>query len=115
MVDAPVTPASAGAPSPLVFIHDAAIDDFVATLLIEAMPGFDLKGVVITNADCIPEAGIAVASSVNQFMGRPDLPLGLSKARGWNPFPWPYRADCVRLAGIPSLKPFPPSVSTPPP
>jgi len=115
MVDSPVPPASAGAPSPLVFIHDAAIDDFVATLLIEAMPGFDLKGVVIANADCIPEAGVAVASRVHQFMGRPGLPLGLSTARGWNPFPWPYRADCVRLGAIPSLAPFVSTMPTPPP
>jgi len=115
MVDSAVTPASAGTPTPSVFIHDAAIDDFVATLLIEAMAGFDLKGVVIANADCIPEAGIAVASRVHQFMGRPDLPLGLSKARGWNPFPWPYRADCVRLGEIASLDAFAPNVPTPPP
>lgn len=101
--------------TPLVFIHDAAIDDFVATLLIESMPQFDLKGVIIANADCVPQPGIEVASRVNQFMGRPDLPLGLSKARGWNPFPWPYRGDCIRLADIPILDPFNSNVPNPPP
>ena len=101
--------------TPLVFIHDAAIDDFVATLLIEAMPQFDLKGVIIANADCVPQPGIDVASRVNQFLGKPDLPLGLSKARGWNPFPWPYRDDCIRLGNIPILDPFNSLVPTPPP
>jgi purine nucleosidase len=100
---------------PLVFIHDAAIDDFVATLLIEAMPGYDLKGVVIVNADCVPLPGLEVAARVNAFMGRPDLPVGLSDARGWNPFPWEYRSDCLRLAQIPSLAPFAANLPSPPP
>jgi len=101
--------------TPLIFIHDAAIDDFVATLLLLGMPQYDLWGVVIANADCIPQAGIDVASRVAQFMGQPNLPIGLSAARGWNPFPWPYRGDCVRLAAIPSLAPFRSTVPTPPP
>lgn len=114
MVDAPAP--GDPVPAPLVFIHDAAIDDFVATLLIEAMPQFDLKAVVIANADCLPESGIDVASRVNQFIGRPDLPLGLSRARGWNPFPWAYRSDCVRLSKmIPSLAKLTSNTPTSPP
>jgi purine nucleosidase len=102
-------------PAPLVFIHDAAIDDFVATLLIESMAGYDLKGVIIVNADCVPLPGLEVAARVNAFMGRPDLALGLSAARGWNPFPWEYRSDCLRLAQIPSLAPFAANLPSPPP
>src|SRR5688572_31008656 len=98
--------ATDAAPQPLVFIHDAAIDDFVAALVLQAMPQVDLQGVVIANADCVPGPGMDVASQVNQFMGRPDLPLGLSSARGWNAFPWEYREDCIALAAIPSLAPF---------
>lgn len=105
----------AGGPESLVFIHDAAIDDFVATLLIEAMPDVALKGVVIVNADCIAEPGIEVAARVNAFMGRPDLPLGLSAARGYNAFPWEYRSDCVRLGEIDCLKPYQADLPTPPP
>jgi len=100
---------------PVVFIHDAAIDDFVAALLLQAMPGVDLQGVVIANADCVPGPGMDVASQVNQFMGRPDLPLGLSSARGWNAFPWEYREDCIALAAIPSLAPFKSTVPDEPP
>jgi purine nucleosidase len=115
MAEYPTASADVDTMTPLVFIHDAAIDDFVATLLIESMPQFDLKGVIIANADCVPQPGIEVASRVNQFMGRPDLPLGLSKARGWNPFPWPYRGDCIRLGAIPILSTFESNVPTPPP
>jgi purine nucleosidase len=109
------TTGAGGKPTPLVFIHDAAIDDFVATLLLDSMPQYDLKGIVIVNADCVPLPGIEVAARVNAFMGRPDLPLGLSAARGWNPFPWEYRSDCLRLAQIPSLAPFAANLPTPPP
>jgi purine nucleosidase len=99
----------------VVFIHDAAIDDFVATLLLVAMPSVDLKGIVIANADCIPGPGMDAASKLQQFLGRTDIPLALSSARGWNPFPWPYRGDCVTFGEIPSLKPFRSTVPTPPP
>jgi purine nucleosidase len=84
---------------PVVFIHDAAIDDFIATMLLVSMPNVDLKGIVIANADCIPQPSIDAASRLQQFIGRPDIPLALSEARGWNPFPWPYRSDCVRFGG----------------
>jgi purine nucleosidase len=101
--------------TPVLFIHDAAIDDFVATLLILESPNLDLRGVVIVNADCIPGPGMDVASRVHQFAGRPDLPLGLSGARGWNPFPWPYRGDCVTLGDIGCLASFQSTVPVPPP
>jgi purine nucleosidase len=100
---------------PVLFIHDAAIDDFVATLLLVAMPNVDLKGIVIADADCIPQPGIDAANRLQQFMGRPDIPLALSESRGWNPFPWPYRGDCVTFGEIPSLRPYRSTVPTPPP
>jgi purine nucleosidase len=100
---------------PVLFIHDAAIDDFIATLLLVAMPNVDLKGIVIADADCIPQPGIDAANRLQQFMGRPDIPLALSESRGWNPFPWPYRGDCVTFGEIPSLRPYRSTVPTPPP
>jgi purine nucleosidase len=107
--------AGAGRKQPVVFIHDAAIDDFVATLLLAAMPAVDLKGIIVTNADCIPGPAMDAASRLQQFMKRPDIPLALSSARGWNPFPWPYRGDCVTFSAIPSLQPYRSTVPTPPP
>ena len=99
---------------PVLFIHDAAIDDFIATMLVVAMPHVDLKGIVIAGADCIPQAGIDAANLLQQFMGRPDIPLALSEARGWNAFPWPYRGDCVSFCELPILRPFRSTVPTPP-
>ena len=100
---------------PVLFIHDAAIDDFIATMLLVAMPHVDLKGIVIANADCIPQPGIDAANRLQQFIGRSDIPLALSEARGWNPFPWPYRGDCVNFNALPILARFCPTVPTPPP
>lgn len=103
------------AKKPVLFIHDSAIDDFIATMLLIAMPGVDLKGIVIANADCIPGPGIDAADRLQQFIGRPDIPLALSEARGWNPFPWAYRGDCVKFGELPILGPYRSRVTTPPP
>ncbi len=107
--------AGPGRKQPVLFIHDAAIDDFIATMLLVAMPNVDLKGIVIADADCIPQPGIDAANRLQQFIGRPDIPLALSESRGWNPFPWPYRSDCVSFGELPLLRPYRSTVPTPPP
>ena len=100
---------------PVLFIHDAAIDDFIATMLLVAMPYVDLKGIVIADADCIPQPGIDAANRLQQFIGRPDIPLALSESRGWNPFPWEYREDCEKFGELPILMPYRSTVANPPP
>ena len=105
----------AGRKLPVLFIHDAAIDDFIATMLLVAMPNVDLKGIVITDADCVPQPGIDAANRLQLFIGRSDIPLALSELRGWNPFPWPYRDDCVKFNALPILRPYHSTVPTPPP
>ncbi len=117
MTDASAPTAATGrsVKQPVLFIHDAAIDDFIATMLLVSMPNVDLKGIIITGADCIPQPGIDAANRLQQFIGRPDIPLALSEARGWNPFPWPYRGDCVSFGELPILGPYRSTVPTPPP
>ena len=101
--------------TPVVLLHDAAVDEYMVTVLLTVMPNIDLRGIVIVNADCIAEPAMDAASKLQQFLGREDIPLALSRARGWNPFPWPYRSDCVAFGEIPSLKPYKSKVTTPPP
>ncbi|HVI10256.1 MAG TPA: hypothetical protein VND65_18350, partial [Candidatus Binatia bacterium] len=91
---------------PVVLIHDAAIDEYISTMLLALMPEIDLLGVIIINADCIAQPALDAASKLHQFLGKPDLPLALSRARGWNAFPWSYRGDCVNFGKIPSLAPY---------
>src|SRR5437868_15374626 len=83
--------------TPVVFLHDAAIDEFISSMLLTVMPGIDLLGIVVINADCIADPAMQASSRLMQFMNRADIPVALSRARGWNAFPWPYRRDCVSL------------------
>jgi purine nucleosidase len=99
----------------VVLIHDAAIDEFISSMLLTVMPGIDLLGIVLVNADCVEAAALEAASKLQQFLGRTDIPVALSRARGWNAFPWEYRGDCVTFSGIPSLQSYTPRVKTPPP
>lgn len=102
-------------PTPVVLIHDAAIDEFISSVLLTVMPGIDLLGLIVVNADCIADPAMSASSRLLQFLGRTDIPLALSRARGWNAFPWPYRGDCVSFDQLPILQPYKPDVSTPPP
>ncbi len=100
---------------PVVLIHDAAIDEFISTMLLTVMPGIELVGVILVNADCLEAPALEAASKLQQFLGRAEMPLALSRARAWNAFPWEYRGDCVSFGKIASLQPFTPHVPTPPP
>ena len=71
----------------VVFLQDAAIDEYICTMLLTLMPGIDLVGVIIVNADCLAEPAMQAASKLQQFLRRKDVPVALSRARGWNAFP----------------------------
>lgn len=100
--------------TPVIFNHSAAIDDFVATAVLLTMPNIDLQGIVVTNADCIATPAMDTSWRVSQFFGIEHIPLTLSDARGWNSFPWEYRADCVNMGTIEALKPYSNNPSWPP-
>jgi purine nucleosidase len=90
----------------VVLLHDAAIDEYVSFMLLAAMEDVELAGTVVVNADCIGGPAMQVQWRIQELIGRTDLPLGLSSARGLNPFPWPYRGDCVKLGAVPALDRF---------
>ncbi len=114
ITDAREIPAG-GANIPVVFVHDSAVDEFVSSMLLAAMGGIDLLGLNDNNADCIADPAMEACSRLLQFMGRTDVPVALSRARGWNAFPWPYRGDCVSFNNLPILQQYQPKVPTPPP
>lgn len=98
----------------VVLIHDAAIDEYVSFLLLTAMPGVELAGSVIVNADCIGGPAMQTGWQIQSYIDRRELPLSLSAVRGVNPFPWPYRSDCVALGRIPPLQAYPGNAKWPP-
>ncbi|HEY4903318.1 MAG TPA: hypothetical protein VIH89_07600 [Candidatus Sulfotelmatobacter sp.] len=63
--------------TPVVLLHDAAVDEYMVTVLLTVMPNIELRGIVIVNADCIAEPAMDAASQLQQFLGREDIPLAL--------------------------------------
>ena len=98
----------------VVVIHDAAVDEYMSCILLTTMEGVSLEGIVIVNADCIYGPAMDAGWKIQQFIGRTDIPLGLSNARGLNPFPWPYRGDCIKQGQIAALAPLGPHPDWPP-
>lgn len=98
----------------VVFNHDAAIDEYMATILLTTMEDVDLLALVITNADCVDGPAMQTAWRIQSFLDDTDVPLGLSRARGWNPFPWQYRGDCIKEAELAALATYGPHPDWPP-
>ncbi|HEX8175835.1 MAG TPA: nucleoside hydrolase [Pyrinomonadaceae bacterium] len=90
----------------VIQIQDAAIDEYMSTVLLTTMEDVNLLGVIIVNADSIAAPAMQTAWKILSYIDRTDIPLGLSGARGVNPFPWGYRSDCVNEGKIGVLKPF---------
>lgn len=98
----------------VILIHDAAIDEYMSTVLLTTMKDVKLLGIVIVNADCIPAPAMQTAWKIQQYIKATTIPLGLSAARGFNSFPWPYRSDCVAQGNIGVLSSIKPNPKWPP-
>jgi purine nucleosidase len=97
----------------VILVQDAAIDEYMSQVLLTTMP-VNLLGVSIVNADCIDTAAMQAGWKINTYIGAQAMPLGLSRARGWNPFPWPYRTDCIKQGTIAALADIPENSAWPP-
>lgn len=93
----------------VLFNHDAAIDEFMAAVLLTTMDEVDYLGSVIMNADCIYNFAMQAQWKIQQFLDiDPNAnPITLSRARQWNSFPWSYRGDCIKENQIACLQPIP--------
>lgn len=89
---------------PVIFFSGGSIDDFVVHMLLLSMDHVDLKGVVLTNADTIYSSGMDAHWKIAQLCNRTDVPISLSSARGWNPFPYVYRKMAISFNSIPALQ-----------
>jgi purine nucleosidase len=85
---------------PVVFVHGGTIDDSVSYLLLTTMDGIDLQGILITHTDTIAGPAMQVQWKIMQLIEHSGVPVALSDARGWNPFPWLYRSDVLRHQDI---------------
>src|ERR1043165_5849623 len=98
----------------VILIHDAAIDEYMSTVLLTTMKEVKLQGIVVVNADCIAAPAMQTAWKIQQYIKETAIPLGLSSARSFNPFPWQYRSDCVNEGKIGVLAPIKPNPKWPP-
>lgn len=88
---------------PVLFVQGGTIDDFVSYLLLTTMEDIDLQGILVTHTDTIAEPAMQIQWKLMQLIDHSGVPVALSDARGWNPFPWIYRADVTRHDDIEAL------------
>ena len=100
--------------SPVIFNHDAAIDEYMALVLLTTMETVDLQAAIITGADCVPDAAMDTSWKIQSYIEQTGLPVGLSQVCGWNPFPWAYRGDCFQQGSIEALRGVTPNLDWPP-
>ena len=87
----------------VLFDHDGAIDDFLATLLLMTMPNIEVLGIIVTPADCYINAALNVTRKLLDLMGCDPIPVAESTVRGINPFPALYRRDSLIIDNFPIL------------
>jgi purine nucleosidase len=104
--------------SSIFVLSDASIDEYLAILFIHSLQEskkISVNSVSIVNADCIADPAIDTGWKIREYLGLTnEMPLGLSESRGWNPFPWAYRNDCVTFGQVDALKNLPSNPNWPP-
>ncbi|MDJ0598014.1 MAG: nucleoside hydrolase [Crocosphaera sp.] len=87
----------------VLFDHDGAIDDILATLLLLTMPNIEVLGIIVTPADCYINAALNVTRKLLDLMGCHHIPVAESTVRGIHPFPTLYRRDSLIMDNFPIL------------
>lgn len=90
-------------PTPVFVLQDGAVDELMSVVLVTRMPEVELLGVGIANADCLGEPTVRTTRKLLHWLGRDDVPVGLSAARGVNAFPWEYRPYSMMADLLPIL------------
>ena len=94
------------AAEPVVFFSGGTFDDCAVHIALLSMKQVDLRGVVLSNSDCLADYAMVGHWKVSQALDRTDVPLALSLAKGWNAFPYEYRKDSITFAELECLAPF---------
>ena len=90
-----------------IFIQDAAIDEYIAGVLLSTFSSLDLQQIIILHGDCVAGPAMDAAWRIQQYTRQATDILSLAHSRSWNPFPWEYRKDSVALNHIPCLRDIP--------
>lgn len=90
-------------PTPVFILQDGAVDELMSVVLATRMADVDLLGIGIANADCLGEPTVRTTRKLLHWLGRDDVPVGLSSSRGVNAFPWEYRPYSMMADLLPIL------------
>lgn len=89
--------------TPVFFSHDGGVDDYLSILLLMMMEDLDVLGIAVTEADCYIEPAISATRKILDLMGRHDVTVSRSTARGVNPFPRVFRVSAYSIDLFPIL------------
>eukprot|EP00878_Enallax_costatus_P012698 GHUV01013262.1.p1 GENE.GHUV01013262.1~~GHUV01013262.1.p1 ORF type:complete len:194 (+),score=37.94 GHUV01013262.1:213-794(+) len=91
-------------PTPVIFDHDAGIDDFITLMLLLSQPErVKLLGVTIIEGDCLADVAVNTTLKMLHVLGHHDIPIALSTLQAVNPFPTHYRAQTLSMDVLPML------------
>lgn len=98
--------------TPVFFSHDGGVDDYLSILLLMTMEDVDVVGIAVTEADCFIEPATNATRKILDLLGRTDVTVSVSSARGINPFPRDFRLSSYQLDLFPILN-TQPAILTP--
>ncbi len=90
----------------VITFQDGAIDELMSVILLNTMPDIDCSSIVIVNADCLAEPTYEATVKILEMLGKPSDGVWVSTARGWNPFPWPYRQYAMMVNLLPMINQY---------
>lgn len=102
-------------PQNTIIIHDGATDELMSILFAASMPNINIKGIMVLNADCQGYPTAKVSSKLLELISLKDIPVTVSGARGWNPFPWTYRQYSLMVDLFPIVNQYKSDVLVPEP
>jgi len=91
------------AKTPVLFIHDGGVDDYLALALLLTIDHIDLRAIVVTPADCYIKPAVSATRKILDLAGRSQIPVAESTIRGLNPFPRLFRRDAFTVDHLPVL------------
>ncbi|WP_296384788.1 nucleoside hydrolase [Winogradskyella sp.] len=98
-----------------IIIHDGATDELMSILFAAAMPNVSIKGILVLNADCQGFPTAKVSSKLLDLVDIEHIPVAVSNARAWNPFPWTYRQYSLMVDLFPIVNQYKEDVKVPDP
>jgi purine nucleosidase len=87
----------------VILDHDGGLDDLLCVMMLLAMPHIDLRGIVVTPADCYLGTAVSATLKILRWAGRPDIEVARGRLHGVNAFPTEWRAVPYAVDALPIL------------